>query len=859
MELYKLRYNLYNYLIHNTTDYEITVSNKNIWFYGLISYYTFFIFILLVNYNKINLTVIIFIITGMFFLYYCYLLNIAIANIIDNKDFQDYVSYYKLLNAIFIDSYRNNNINNLITDIQDISDDTYMSLNGIISAYYSTHIAITNANYSTTNNEILFTITDFMDISDFSLLKNVYGTNDYVYLQFITTGYSLIIPSGTILKCDILVVGGGGSGGRTIGGGGGGGAVVYIQNAKIVAGTHAIVVGIGGVGEIKGENSSFAGTIIAEGGGTGSSYRLPNGGSGGSGGGAGGDDTDVAEPIGGTVGTVSRLGGYIGAIYGNIGGNGLRRAPENNLYPYLGGGGGGGAGEAGKDGNQNYNGAGGKGGNGIQINITGSNLYWGAGGGGSQYVSRDSGVMSRGGNGGLGGGGGGGTKYSPAIYSGDGGTGGLNNGNNGNINVGGNGGANTGSGGGGGGWVNSVSGDGGSGIVIIRFKKSHYSIDPKKYAGEGATIVRIMKKINIIDNVQITVGSVIHKYLRIIIYNNNEHYFIRNLVNNIYYKYNKVYYKLDKTKIPNIGENVDNIGDFFLINIDNTTQIINKNPKFYNDLIKYLYYKNNIIAGNIITNKGLLASDASKDYLNNFYYFMENIRTTIRNNENISIYDINNYIDNVIQDRDILRYIDIYDTSYNFLKKYIFIKNNPEDPLYDYINTNYETNKNYKISMVDTSTTDIIRDVIIKILKTSATPATTATTATTAPAAATTATTATTAPAAPATPAEVDYYLIDIETINNRYYNEEERKKNHNSINDYIVNIYNKLIEYYNTKYDLHIENFDVLYKENKRIDLIVKEKIKIYNYLFNIIIAIIIIILTIIMHVFFINIYYNY
>jgi len=135
--------------------------------------------------------------------------------------------------------------------------------------------------------------------------------------------------------------------------------------------------------------------------------------------------------------------------------------------------------------------------------------------------------------------------------------------------------------------------------------------------------------------------------------------------------------------------------------------------------------------------------------------------------------------------------------------------------------------------MVDTSTTDTVQHVIIKISMPTV--------------------------AGASTPPAVDYYLIDMEMINNKYYNEEERKKNHNSINDYIVNIYNKLIDYYNNTYNLHIENFDVLYKENKRIDLILKEKIKIYNYLFNIIIAIIIIILTIIMHVFFINIYYNY
>lgn len=297
-----------------------------------------------------------------------------------------------------------------------------------------------------------------------STLNTVTGNSNYNYISFINNG-TLTLNSS--LNCDILVVGGGGSGGGQIAGGGGGGAVVYITNATISSGSYNIVVGAGGIQTTtsgdgnKGNNSSFAG-IIAEGGGRGGRFGTNNSSVGGSGGGADADLVDgTPYPIGASVGTSSTLNGYSGTIYGNKGGDGLTRSGA-----FLGGGGGGGAGEIGINGNPSFNGTGGRGGNGIQINITGTNLYWGAGGGAAQYNSTDGGVSSRGGNGGLGGGGGG---ASAQNYPGVGGTGGLNNGTNATAPAGGDGGANTGSGGGGGGWVGSIGGAGGSGIVIIRF------------------------------------------------------------------------------------------------------------------------------------------------------------------------------------------------------------------------------------------------------------------------------------------------------------------------------------------------------------------------------------------------------
>jgi hypothetical protein len=326
-----------------------------------------------------------------------------------------------------------------------------------------------------------------------NLIKNVVNDFNYSYMSFITNGTLTLKQS---LLCDILAVGGGGSGGYLIGGGGGGGAVVYIKNALIQSGTYNITVGNGGpqhssdvIINNKGGSTTFNG-IIAEGGGGGARYGgrpTENAASGGSGGGTG-SESGYLPPLAGETGTGSSLGGFIGTIYQNKGGMGLSR------FNCLACGGGGGAGEKGQYGNFNDNGKGGKGGDGIMINIIGSNLYWGAGGGGSQYNSSDN--VLRGGSGGLGGGGGG---CSSVGLFGYGGLGGLNIGGNGASPVGGAGAPNTGSGGGGGGWYNGAAGGaGGSGILIIRFFKLNNNIAFKNYITMSS--YNIFNSCNIISN-----------------------------------------------------------------------------------------------------------------------------------------------------------------------------------------------------------------------------------------------------------------------------------------------------------------------------------------------------------------------
>jgi hypothetical protein len=262
------------------------------------------------------------------------------------------------------------------------------------------------------------------------------------------TTHTIILDRDT--DCEILAVAGGGGGGGGIGGGGGAGAVVHIPSAKLPAGIYTIQVGNGGAGSHRtvqsgnGTQSFITGTgvnIIAEGGGgvTGG-HDFGDGLVGGSGGGAAGPY--AALNTGGAAGTSSSLGGFTGFIYGNKGGSNTaaRNGGETNAT------GGGGAGGAAIDTNPSA-GAAGHGGVGKEINITGTNVFYGGGGGGAGHTT----------------------------YAGLGGTGG---GGNGSPNgTGAPGHANTGGGGGGGAWSEFYGGNGGSGIVIIRYKIIAITID----------------------------------------------------------------------------------------------------------------------------------------------------------------------------------------------------------------------------------------------------------------------------------------------------------------------------------------------------------------------------------------------
>ena len=310
--------------------------------------------------------------------------------------------------------------------------------------------------------------------------------------------------------CDILVVAGGGAGGGNgQGGGGGAGALTYYEDV-ILHGDYIIKVGNGGtngntanVGD-SGSDSEFYRTsdnkqqFLAKGGGGGGTWN--NGGykplNGGSGGGGAGDSTSgklVAGnivndiPINIITGSATVVDHYnitmfpgdkgvdslndIGC-FGNYGG--IEMSGGHDDW----GAGGGGAGTKGvptseSSGVQKA----GDGGSGKKYNITGTESYYAAGGGGGIKPGTSSLSIAQVGSGGLGGGGAGGgggdgTSNSALDSSG--------------VDAD----PHTGSGGGGVGAVTTANykgGDGGSGIVVVKYKNENISSDVYIPQGDNAT------------------------------------------------------------------------------------------------------------------------------------------------------------------------------------------------------------------------------------------------------------------------------------------------------------------------------------------------------------------------------------
>ena len=134
-----------------------------------------------------------------------------------------------------------------------------------------------------------------------------------------TTNDTYIVTSTKNIT--ILVVAGGGSGGgKRLGndpGGGGAGGLIYNNSYLLATGSYNIIIGRGGIGTAtygeNGTNSSFNGTLNANGGGAGGASS--NGFIGGSGGGGAGDAFTGAN---GTAGQ-GNAGGNATAATGNAG------------------------------------------------------------------------------------------------------------------------------------------------------------------------------------------------------------------------------------------------------------------------------------------------------------------------------------------------------------------------------------------------------------------------------------------------------------------------------------------------------------------------------------------------------------
>lgn len=266
---------------------------------------------------------------------------------------------------------------------------------------------------------------------------------DIGQMEAYVNGAWVTISTGYTIEMVLVAGGGAGGGGSNGGGGGGGGGVIINSGILVSAGTgYSIVIGGGGAsvsgsgsyGSQGGNSTAFGFTALGGGGGVPNGYfgiwnSVSNGGSGG----GGGRDTASYDAFTFGLGTTGQGNNGAGAFKGG----------------YASAGGGGGAGNCGYTGGDDLNGRYDPiscGGEGALINWTGTNYYYGPGGGGAFENAYGNANGPAPGGRGLGDGGGYGATNSVGPTSGT---------------------ANRGAGGGG--TKNTSSGAGGSGRCIIRY------------------------------------------------------------------------------------------------------------------------------------------------------------------------------------------------------------------------------------------------------------------------------------------------------------------------------------------------------------------------------------------------------
>ena len=106
MELNKVRYNLYNYLIKDKFDYSDNKDYLILWKYTLIILFIFIAFIIIAHYKQLDLYGIFIIILIILFIYIIYFeMETHINNIESNKYLFDYKNYYEYSTILFIENF----------------------------------------------------------------------------------------------------------------------------------------------------------------------------------------------------------------------------------------------------------------------------------------------------------------------------------------------------------------------------------------------------------------------------------------------------------------------------------------------------------------------------------------------------------------------------------------------------------------------------------------------------------------------------------------------------------------------------------------------------------------------------------
>jgi len=102
MELYTIRWNLYNYIIKDNFDYINIKEYIFLWKNGLIMLFIFLLLIFLYKFNEIKFMGFMIILVFILFIYYIYFeLGYYIDDIQNNKYLMEYGDYYNLCNIIY--------------------------------------------------------------------------------------------------------------------------------------------------------------------------------------------------------------------------------------------------------------------------------------------------------------------------------------------------------------------------------------------------------------------------------------------------------------------------------------------------------------------------------------------------------------------------------------------------------------------------------------------------------------------------------------------------------------------------------------------------------------------------------------
>lgn len=255
---------------------------------------------------------------------------------------------------------------------------------------------------------------------------------------------------------------------------------------------------------------------------------------------------------------------------------------------------------------------------------------------------------------------------------------------------------------------------------------------------------------------------------------------------------------------------------FYYISIDINDKInkfkIDKfylNYKYNYELFNkfFIYSLNNI--PNIDIDLDIDKTD--NNYIQQILLLYKQIKNVCIYHENLLKEDFNDFFSNLKINNDVLRYVDIYNQSYDNIKKGLLIKiaERENDKILNELDDDYDTNS---ILSIDDLNNNIKINNIISII----------------------------------TSGELTggkYYYVDMELLNNNY---KEFK------NEYIL----KLYEYIKDKFEIKDGDLDYLKEPEFNIDYSIKEKINNFNYSFYQLIIFLILFMTIILHIMFYKFY---